>query len=265
MASYSPLHSIFTLAPSLRGASQMALSVYIPARPQGFDARHYDIVFGDLMHRYRERLGDTERGVMEEELPRVRAALATARPAGCAALAGFADSSSEVLELIKLPGPTQERLEVGELLLAPMLRQLEQFPPAVIVVVDKEQAVTFRAILDEVEPMRELAGVEVRHSRAGGASALNLQHRGDNRAKANLAKAVKAVEREMATGAFAALYVAGPDEARAEFERLLPASLSSKIAGHLSASLDSAELAHDLLARVRESRSTSHESRTKAV
>ena len=265
MAAYSPLHSIFTLAPSLRGASQKALSMYIPARLEGFDARHYDIVFGDLLHRYRERLGDDEVLVLEEELPRLRAALATARPAGCAALAGFADSKAGVLELIKLPGSTPERIEVGELLLAPMLRQLEQFPPALIVVVDKERAVTFRSILDEVEPMRVLEGVEVRHSRAGGWSALNAQHRGDNRARANLATVVRAVKREMATGAFAELYVAGPDEARAQFERLLPPSQRALVAGHLGVSLDSAELTHDLLSAVRSNRATNRESRLKAV
>ena len=265
MPTYNPLHAIFTLAPRLRDTSRKTLSVYIPVRAEGFDARHYDIVFGDLRHRYRERLGEADLHVMEHELPLLRAALATARPSGCAALACFADAAHGVLELIKLPGPTQERLEVGEILLAPMIRQLEQYPPSLIVVVDKERALIFRAILDEVAPIAGLHGEDVRHSRAGGASGLNLQHRGDNRAKANLTRVIQAVEREMASGAFMQLRVAGPDEARAAFEHLLPSSLKAAVAGELRVSLDSAALTHDLLAAVRASRLTEHQSRQKAV
>ena len=254
MTSYSPLRTILMLAPSLRSASQRALSVYIPVRTGGYDARHYEIVFGDLLHRYRERLDDEGLAVMEEELPRLRHALATARPAGCAGVAGFSDSGAGVLELIKLPASTQERLEVGELLLAPMLRQLEQFPPALVAVVDKERTRVFRWVLDEVAPAGSVDGEDVRHSKAGGASSLNLQHRADNRARVNLQKAVHLVEREMQTGAFAQIYVAGPDEALAEFEHLLPEALRPVVAGRVGASLDSPHLAHDLLASLRDVR-----------
>ncbi len=116
--------------------------------------------------------------------------------------------------------------------------------------VDKEHAKTFGAILDEIIPLREVNGVEVRHSRAGGTSAPSNQRKADNRAKANLESAVKTVEREMSSGAYMHLYVAGPDEARAAFERLLPERLKKGVAGHLSASLDSSELKHELREKV---------------
>ncbi|HEX2647712.1 MAG TPA: hypothetical protein VHO95_10835, partial [Candidatus Dormibacteraeota bacterium] len=144
----------------------------------------------------------------------------------------------------------EERLEVGELLLAPMLRQLESFPPALIAVVDKEHAKTFGAILDDVIRLREVNGEEVRHTRAGGTSAPSNQRKADNKAKANLETAVKTVEREMASGAYMQLFVAGPDEARATFEKMLPERLKKSIAGHLSASLDSTELKRALREQV---------------
>jgi hypothetical protein len=50
----------------------------------------------------------------------------------------------------------------------------------------------------------------------------------------------------MRAGSYQRLFLAGPDEARAEFERLLPPGLRRLIAGHLSASLDSAQLQHQL-------------------
>jgi len=58
------------------------------------------------------------------------------------------------------------------------------------------------------------------------------------------------VEREMSSGAYMQLYVAGPDEARSTFERMLPERLKKVLAGHLSASLDSSELKRELREKV---------------
>jgi release factor family 10 len=250
MTTYSPLLAIFVLAPRLRRASGRALSVYLPARSEGYDARFYDIEFRDLLHRYKDRVTAKDAELMEYEMRRLRHHIAVVRPAGCSAFAGFADEPHGVLELVKLRDETDERLEVGELLLAPILRQLERYPPALVAVVDKEHAKTFGAILDAIVPLGEVNGAEVRHSRAGGTSAPSNQRKADNRAKANLEQAAKTVEREMASGAYMHLYVAGPDEARATFERMLPERLKKSIAGHLSASLDSSELKRELREKV---------------
>ena len=250
MSNYSPLLSLFMLAPRLRRASNRAVSIYLPARSEGYDARFYDIEFRDLLHRYRDRMTDKDVELMEYEMRRLRHHVAVVRPAGCAAFAGFADEPHGVLELVKLRDETEERLEVGELLLAPILRQLERHEPALIAVVDKEHAKTFGAILDEIVPLGEVTGTEVRHSRAGGTSAASNQRKADNKAKANLETAARTVEREMGSGAFVHLYIAGPDEARATFERLLPERVRKAIGGHLSASLDSSELKHELREKV---------------
>ena len=242
MAKQSPLQAIFVLAPRLRRASNRALSIYLPARSEGYDARFYDIEFRDLLHRYKDRLSPKDRELMEHELRRLRNYVAVVRPAAVPAFAGFADEPRGVLELVKLRDEVDERLEVGELLVAPILRQLEHYPPALIAVVDKEHARTFGVILEEIHALEQVNGTEVRHSRAGGTSAPSNQRKADNKAKANLENAVKTVEREMATGVYVQLFVAGPEEARATFERLLPERLKKAVAGHLSASPDPAEL-----------------------
>jgi hypothetical protein len=246
MTHYSPLLSIFALAPRLRRASNRAVSIFLPARSEGYDARFYDIEFRDLLHRYTNRLAPKDRELMEYEMRRLRHHVAVVRPAGCPAFAGFADEPHGVLELIKLRDETDERLEVGELLLAPVMRQLEHYPPSLIAVVDKEHARTFGAILEDIIPLEQVNGTEVRHSKAGGTSAPSNQRKADNRAKANLETAVKTVDREMSSGAYMNLYVAGPAEARTTFERLLPERLKKMVAGHLSASLDSAVLKREL-------------------
>ena len=242
MSNYSPLQAVFALAPRLRRASNRAVSIYLPARSEGYDARFYDIEFRDLLHRYHDRVTAKDRELMEYEMRRLRHHVAVVRPAGCPALAGFADEPHGVLELVKLRDETDERLEVGELLLAPVLRQLEHHPPALIAVVDKEHAKTFGVILDDLIALHEVNGTEVRHTRAGGTSAPSNQRKADNRAKANLETAVKTVEREMASGVYAQLYVAGPAEARSTFEKLLPEKLKKVLAGYISASPNPSEL-----------------------
>ena len=242
VSSYSPLLAIFALTPRLRRASGRAVSIYLPARFEGYDSRFYDIEFRDLLHRYSDRLSEKDRELMEFELRRLRNHVAVVRPSGCPAFAGFADEPHGVLELVKLRSEVDERLEVGELLLAPILRQLEHYPPALIAVVDKEHAKTFGSILDDIIPLAEVKGAEVRHTRAGGTSAASNQRKADNKTRANLETAIKTVEREMASGSYVHLYIAGPDEARATFERMLPERLKKVVVGHLSASLDSSEL-----------------------
>jgi len=250
MAAYSPLLALFALAPRLRRATNRALSVYLPARAEGYDARFYDIEFGDLIHRYKDRMTEKDRSLMDYELRRLRARLAVVRPAGCPAIAGFADEAAGIVEVIKLAHPTDKRLEVGQVLIAPILRQLEETPPALIAVVDKEHARTFGAILDHIIPLDAIDGVEVKKTKAGGTSAASNQRKADNRAKANLETAAKTVEREMASGAYERLYVGGPEEARSVFERLLPEALRKKVAGRIGVLIDSPTLKHDLRERL---------------
>src|SRR5450756_2137941 len=215
---HSALRPLFAFVPNLRLASDRALSVYLPARAEGFDLRHYDIELGQLRRRYKDRLDDDERRIMERELARLREHLEVVRPAGSPALAGFGDEAVGLLELVKLPMETEVRLEVGALLLAPIERQLERFPPALIAVVDKEHAKLFAAILDDVHPLEQLHGVEVKRNKAGGTSAPSNQRKADNRTKANLERVIDVIGHEVRSGAFMRIFVAGPEEARAELE-----------------------------------------------
>lgn len=243
---YSPLIALFTVAPGLRRADGRTLSVYLPARENGYDARYYDIVFTDVRYRYRERLDEHELAILESELPRIRSHIDIVRPAACAAFAAFSEQERGVLELVTLPATTVERLEVGDPLLAPALRQIEQFPPALVTVVDKENARFFGFILDRLFEVAAIEGEEVRHSKAGGTSALSNQRKAENRARRNLGLAAREIERAMASGAYQSFYVAGPPEARSLLASRLRPDLQAAIAGHVGASLDSATLEADL-------------------
>src|SRR5258708_8058461 len=145
---------------------------------------------------------------------------------------------------------TEARLEVGPLLLAPIERQLERFPPALIAVVDKEHARLFAAVLDDVYTVEQVHGVGVKRNKAGGTEAASNQRKADNRTKANLERVIDVIGHEVQSGAFRQIFVAGPEEAGAELERLMPPPLKRLLAGHLSAEIDSRRLQHELRERL---------------
>ena len=246
----STLSALFAIAPNLKAASSRALSLYLPVRAEGFDAHHYELVLNHLADRYRERLDDSEREALDTELARVRTHLSMIRPAGCPAVAVFADERAGLLEVIRLPERMEARLEVGPLLLAPMERFLERYPPALVVVADKEEARTFAVVLGEVVALQHLTGADVKHTRAGGTSASSNQRKADNTTRANLRKLVKLIDQDMRRGSFARIFLAGPEEARSDLEGLLPKRLAKMVAGYLSASLDASP--GELLTRVRD-------------
>lgn len=209
----------------LRGLrTERTLTLYLPVRREGYDERYYSALLQDLVKRYRERLSEAERMVVGTELPRIQQTLEAERPAGCDGLAAFGCEDSGVLALVRLPEVPEARLEVGPPLLAPIDLLLESHPPALVVVVGKERARILASILGELLPVAAVDGEEVKHSRAGGSSATSNQRKAENRASRNLRQVAALVEREN-DGFYRELLVAGPDEARAEFIRVLPPHL----------------------------------------
>jgi hypothetical protein len=224
--------------PSLRAASDRTLSVYFPIRADSYNGRFYDLEFRRLTEKHRHKFSDKDMEVVERELPRIKAQLAVLRPSGCPFMAAFADEPKSLLRLIRLPEEAEERFEVDPPLLAPLELMLRKHPPSLIVIVHKEEAQTFASILDEVIPQHHFDGTPVKHIRSGGNKNPNLQHKEENRVKANMAAVVRIIDREVSAVSYKRLYLAGPDEAVAELEKLLPPSLKKIIAERLSASLD---------------------------
>jgi hypothetical protein len=232
------LNTLLKLEPQLQSADERTLSVYLPVRAEGFDAGHYDLLLNHAAQPYRQKLEEDQRRLFDAELLRVRTHLKVVRPAGCPALVVFANVATGLLTLIRLPETIEARVELGPPLLAPLELMLTHFPPAIAVVVAKREARTYASVLGEVIALEHMTGQDVRHSRAGGTSASSNQRKADNRTRANLKRVVEILDREVARGDFGRIFVAGPDEARAELLHELPKSMSGLVAGTISASLE---------------------------
>ena len=232
------LDTLLKLESRLQAADERTLSLYLPVRAEGFDASHYDLLLNHVSTPYREKLDDGRRPLFDSELMRLRTHLKLVRPAGCYGIVAFSNESGGLRTLIRLPETVDARVELGPPLLAPLELVLKRFPPAIVVVVDKREARTYASVLGEVVALEHVTGQDVRHSRAGGTSAPSNQRKADNRARANLKRVVEILEREVTRGDFGRIFVAGPDEARAELLHELPKPLAAQVAGTVSASLD---------------------------
>lgn len=232
------LNTLLKLEPQLKVADDHTLSLYLPVRAEGFDASHYDLLLNHVSGPYRDKLDEPQRRLFDSELGRLRTHLQLVRPAGCPAMVVFSNESSGLRTLIRLPESVEARVELGPPLLAPLELMLEHYPPTIVVVVDKREARTYVSVLGEVVALEHVTGQDVRRSRAGGTSAASNQRKADNRARANLKRVVEILEREVARGDFGRIFVAGPDEARAELLHELRKPLAAEVTGTVSASLD---------------------------
>jgi len=232
------LNTLLKLEPQLATKDERTLSVYMPVRAEGFDVRHYDVILEHVADPYRRKLDDDQRKLFDSELQRFRTQLNLIRPAGCPAIAAFSNEAISLMHFTRLPEIVEAGIELGPPNLTPLELVLKRYPPALLAVVDKENGRTFASILGEVIPMAEVNGQEVRHSRAGGTSAPSNQRRAENRARANLKQVASSIEAEVKRDGYRRVYVAGPDEARAELLRLLPKPIASLVSGTISVSLD---------------------------
>ena len=232
------LDALLKLEPQLRAADERTLSLYLPVRAEGFDASHYDLLLNHVSSPYRAKLDEAQRRLFDSELVRLRTHLKLVRPAGCPGIVAFSNESSGLRTLLRLPESVEARIELGPPLLAPLEPMLKHYPPAIVVVVDKREARAYASVLGEVVALEHLTGQDVRRSRAGGTSAPSNQRKADNRARANVKRVAEILEREVVRGDFGRIFLAGPDEARAELVHELPKPLAAQVAGTVSASLD---------------------------
>jgi len=232
------LSTLLKLEPQLATADERTLTLYLPVRAEGFEARHYDLLIEHVVDDYRRDLDEEVRPVLDAEVQRVHTHLNVVRPAGCPALVAFSNAGRGLLSLIRLPEQVEPRVEVGPPLLTPLELLVKHHPPTLVVVVDKKEARIFASVLGEVVEVDHLEGQDVKRNRAGGTSAPSNQRKADNRAKANLKQVADALDRELARGEFAGILVAGPEEARAQLIHELPKSSAAMIAGTLKVTLD---------------------------
>lgn len=204
------------------------LTLYIERGP-GYDPRFYDAQLKD----FEQQL--PQEPAVAGEIVRVREFIASARPPGLP-LAVFSMEAAGIFDARRLPEDVDSRAVFGERFdLNELARQLERRPPGIVAVVEKGSARLYSVVLEEVRELEHIEGERVvpdirpdyEKGRPRNQAAVNLRHAAQELARL-------AVPRR----GYEAVYVAGPEEARAEFRKLLPRSVQQRIVAEFGVTLD---------------------------
>lgn len=213
----------------------LALSLYLPG-PVG-DTRVYDALIKDLRRERADALTNNDRRrALDRETARVRRVLDELPPRR-KPVAIFSSEPANLMQTVQLRDDVAAQLWIDDRLhLEPLRQQLENHPPSLIALVDKEHARMFSVVLEDVQEVADLAGQPVRHVRQGGRATNRLQRHEEERAHANLKLAAEWLVRQDPAGS-RRLFLAGPPTARATFKRYLPKRLQEAIRGEVAAPL----------------------------
>jgi hypothetical protein len=231
---------------------QGCLTLYLPAGP-AFDERYLRTQAKDLEHRLEERFGEQWRLERQREFGAVRRYLEAFehRPTGIA-LAIFSSVPDGILDARRLPEDLDASAHFGtEFQLRQLHDQLQRHPPGLVLVTENEQARLFRVVLEDVHEIGDVRGRPIRSS-ARGRSSHTHEKRDLESKRLNVKQAIDALMKPALAKTAEVLYLAGPDEARSETRRELPARWRDRLAGELvmPLDLDAAQLAHELRARI---------------
>jgi hypothetical protein len=195
------------------------LTLYLPAGP-GFDPGYYDGLLKDA-----ERALGSDPGVARE-LVAVREFIGRVRPPGLP-LAIFTCSPAGIFDARRLPEDVELRFQFGERFdLNQLASQLDRHPPGVVAVVGKDEVRLFGVVLEDVQPIEDVEGeTVVRDVRPDNESGWPRQQAYDNLKHAvdvlmNVASAKRGFE---------AIYLAGPEEPRSRFRKLLPKPAQARV------------------------------------
>ncbi len=195
----------------------------------------------------------------------VESFLAGYTPAG-KSLVLFCDASHDLLwhRTLPVPLPPEARYR-PDAYLRPLLETLDEHERYGVVLLDRQQAGLFTVFLGEIEEHREaFAPLDVRSTRTTGTDHLfsekRFHRRADEHAHLHIKNVASLLRRQQHAIGFDRLVIAGPVEATAELQRLLPRPLLDRVVATLKLPVDTR--APDLLrevARLEEERESRRE------
>jgi peptide chain release factor subunit 1 len=197
------------------------------------------IKVSSLLHEIRpladdERLSHDARLSLRADIEQIEGTAAEGRwPRG--AVAVFSSSRSGLFEVLELPRAVRDRIVVDATpWVRPMLALLEDYPRAVVVVVDRANARMWEYFVEELEELGGLSDPTLRKPNYGGWYGLE-ERRVENKAETLERKHFRRVADHLLHlflgGTYDVLVVGGHPDEVARFVEFLPAQVRPKLAG----------------------------------
>lgn len=218
----------------------LVLSVYLNLAPDRQVGRRYQVAFEDLVRALREDLDDAARLALDLEAARVRTLLKVG-PRG-RGLAVFASTPRDLWQVWSLPVVVAEGVYLGRRpYLRPLLDALDEYERYAVALVDKEKARLFLVHLGEIEEQDQVYDVVPGKHDQGGWSQANYQRHHEAHVYWHLKRVADELVFLERREPFDRLVLAGPEEATAELERILPRHLRAKLVRRIPAELFATE------------------------
>ncbi len=226
--------------------ADLVLSVYLNLTPDRQIGRTFTLAFDDLVRKVGAELDATARAALDREAARVRAFLETG-PRG-RGLAVFSSTPAELWQVWSLPVLVAEGVYLGRRpYLRPLLDVLDEYERYAVALVDKEKARLFIVELGEIEEQEQVYDVVPGKHDQGGWSQANYQRHHEAHVYWHLKRVADELVLLARRRPFEGLVLAGPEEATAELERILPRHLRVRLVGRIPAELFASE--GEILAR----------------
>lgn len=246
---------------SFEGGDAPVLSVYLNTTPERQIVRSYKTAFEDLVKQIAPTIGAPQRPAFSAEVERIVELLRTEPPKGLG-MAIFACSSRGFWQVLSLPVPVADSLQVGPRpYLRPLFDVLDRYERYLVALVDKEKARLFTVFIGEIEEEKFVTDVVPGKHDQGGWSQANFQRHHEAHVFWHLRHVVNELTARFQVLPFDRLILAGPDEVTGELRRLLPLTLSERVAGTFPAEIfaGTEEILEKTLAIEREARRATEE------
>jgi peptide chain release factor subunit 1 len=221
-------------------AGDLVLSVYLNLSPDRQIGRTYQVAFEDLVRELAADLEPAARAALDREAARVRVLLDEG-PRG-RGLAVFSSTPRGLWQVWSLPVVVAEGVYLGRRpYLRPLLDVLDEYERYAVALVDKEKARLFVVELGEIEEQEQVYDVVPGKHDQGGWSQANYQRHHEAHVYWHLKRVADELIHLERRRPFERLVLAGPEEATAELERILPRHLRAKLVRRIPAELFATE------------------------
>lgn len=217
------------------------LSAYLATTPNRVRGQGYLLAFRNACRDVRSSLPAAEVGAFEASAARVEGYLTDELVPADAGLAVFSSNGLDYFFAVPLPDPPREQVVWDTRpYLEPLVAALDEYERVAIVLFDKERSRLFTVYLGEIEERQafedEVPGKQATGGWFGLAQTHYARHH-EEHVRRHVQRTIGALTTLLRQRPFDRLLLAGPDEALAMLQHLLPRPLRARLAGTLDLEL----------------------------
>lgn len=216
------------------GEGTPVLSVYLDTSLERQPERTFRTVFRDAVQALHEQLDETRREALAREAEVVQGWLDGYEPQG-SGLALFSCRPRDFWREYPLPRPVRDDVVLDDApFVRPLLDVVDEFERYAVALVDRERARLFVIYLGQIEESIDLEDRVSREDKQEVQSTAKRQRHYETRVRRHLKQVAERLDALARRRTFDRLVLGGPEETVAEFERLLPSGLQSRVVGKFS-------------------------------